>query len=77
MKYLTGISETLGADVTIYDPSNSETGFAFSEKRPQPVTEKTDVENDTSSEEIPALSSQFLIRFIWINKVAGFMIGKR
>ena len=58
MKYLTGISETLGADVTIYDPSNSETGFAFSEKRPQPVTEKTDVENDTSSEESPAVAEQ-------------------
>ncbi|KLN59752.1 hypothetical protein WH96_15280 [Kiloniella spongiae] len=30
MQYLEGISETLGADVTIYDPS-SETGFAFQE----------------------------------------------
>ncbi|OUS11860.1 hypothetical protein A9Q97_06870 [Rhodospirillales bacterium 47_12_T64] len=47
MQYLEGISETLGADVTIYDPSNSETGFAFSEKRPEIVSE-----NETAVEEV-------------------------
>ncbi|WP_419904109.1 HAMP domain-containing protein [Kiloniella sp.] len=57
MHYLEGISETLGADITIYDPSNSETGFAFSEKRPEIVSEQTtaseEVATDTNSESAP------------------------
>ncbi|WP_417455111.1 methyl-accepting chemotaxis protein [Kiloniella sp.] len=58
MQYLEGISETLGADVTIYDPS-SETGFAFQESSHKEVitseaedeTETPDTEKANESEE--------------------------
>ncbi|KKJ76776.1 hypothetical protein WH95_11670 [Kiloniella litopenaei] len=67
MQYLTGISETLGADVTIYDPS-SETGFAFEEHRPEQAepsetsesaeqvteTETQPTENQEQTEEAPS-----------------------
>ncbi|WP_417433557.1 methyl-accepting chemotaxis protein [Kiloniella sp.] len=57
MQYLEGISETLGADVTIYDPS-SETGFAFQENSHKEVssseteegTETTDTEEANEPE---------------------------
>ncbi|WP_120495460.1 methyl-accepting chemotaxis protein [Kiloniella sp. EL199] len=55
MQYLAGISETLGADVTIYDPS-SETGYAFQENshKETETTEETAeqvIEAETSSAE--------------------------
>ncbi len=58
MHYLEGISETLGADITIYDPSNSETGFAFSETRSVNVSQDETVPKEdvaeTSSEAVEA-----------------------
>ncbi len=47
MQYLEGISETLGADVTIYDPS-SETGFAFQENSHKEVT-SSEAEDETET----------------------------
>ncbi|MFD2207094.1 methyl-accepting chemotaxis protein [Kiloniella antarctica] len=53
MHYLEGISETLGADITIYDPSNNETGFAFSETRTIPEQQEEPEEGDSSGESTP------------------------
>ncbi|WP_421780131.1 methyl-accepting chemotaxis protein [Kiloniella litopenaei] len=54
MQYLTGISETLGADVTIYDPS-SETGFAFEEHRPEQAEPS---ETSESAEQVTETETQ-------------------
>ncbi|MEH6632926.1 MAG: HAMP domain-containing methyl-accepting chemotaxis protein [Halopseudomonas aestusnigri] len=60
MHYLEGISETLGADITIYDPSNTESGFAFSETRSLNVSQDETVPEEdvaeTSSEATEAES---------------------
>ncbi|WP_020593375.1 methyl-accepting chemotaxis protein [Kiloniella laminariae] len=54
MQYLSGLSETLGADITIYDPSNKETGYAFHEERPKPVVIQTAPAEEMTTEESTA-----------------------
>ncbi|WP_085906858.1 methyl-accepting chemotaxis protein [Kiloniella majae] len=60
MQYLEGISETLGADVTIYDPS-SETGFAFQEhshEKPEPSETGEVAEQVTETEDPPTKNAE-------------------
>ncbi|MCZ4280196.1 methyl-accepting chemotaxis protein [Kiloniella laminariae] len=54
MQYLSGLSETLGADITIYDPSNKDTGYAFHEERPKPEVVETETAEEVNTEESTA-----------------------